>query len=142
IILVGEKSMKQCPNPNCVYYTRLEELPDAYVRCPACGGPLVTSNIASNTLGSGQLPPAMSGGLAARDLDLEFADAFPGGAPVEGTVGAMRAAGATGPLGVAGAQGQYEEGEYYPYDQSSQYLVDEDAGPPPLSRMGKAAYLL
>src|SRR6188508_2066152 len=33
--------MKQCPNPNCIFYTRLEELPDAYIKCPGCGGALV-----------------------------------------------------------------------------------------------------
>ena len=31
--------MKQCPDPNCIYYTRLEELPDAYVRCPCVRRP-------------------------------------------------------------------------------------------------------
>ncbi len=44
--------MKQCPNPNCIFYTRLEELPDAYMKCPGCGGMLVNSD----TL-SGKLPP-------------------------------------------------------------------------------------
>ena len=44
--------MKQCPNPNCIFYTRLEELPDAYIKCPGCGGALVDSD----TL-SGKLPP-------------------------------------------------------------------------------------
>ena len=48
--------MKQCPNPNCIYYTRLEELPDAYVRCPACGGQLVNSLTSSGALQSGHLP--------------------------------------------------------------------------------------
>lgn len=38
--------MKQCPNPNCIFYTRLEELPDAYVKCPGCGGALVNADSA------------------------------------------------------------------------------------------------
>ncbi|HUP26847.1 MAG TPA: hypothetical protein VM409_00300 [Chloroflexia bacterium] len=36
--------MKQCPNPNCMLYTRLEELPDAYMKCPGCDGPLVAAS--------------------------------------------------------------------------------------------------
>ena len=47
--------MKQCPNPNCILYTRLEELPDAYVKCPGCGGPLETLENQSGRLGSGRL---------------------------------------------------------------------------------------
>src|SRR5688500_16532435 len=35
--------MKECLNPNCTLYTRLEELPDAYTKCPTCDGPLVTA---------------------------------------------------------------------------------------------------
>ncbi|HKP54529.1 MAG TPA: hypothetical protein VJ183_17980 [Chloroflexia bacterium] len=42
--------MKQCPNPNCIFYTRLEELPDAYLKCPGCGGALVDSNTLSGKL--------------------------------------------------------------------------------------------
>ena len=33
--------MKQCPNPDCIIYTRLDELPDTYLRCPQCGEALV-----------------------------------------------------------------------------------------------------
>jgi hypothetical protein len=33
--------MKQCPNPNCIIYTRLDELPDTYLRCPQCNEALV-----------------------------------------------------------------------------------------------------
>lgn len=44
--------MKQCPNPNCILYTRLEELPDAYVKCPGCGGMLVSVEHQSKRLGS------------------------------------------------------------------------------------------
>gem|GEM_PF-3548167 len=42
--------MKQCPNPNCIFYTRLEELPDAYIKCPGCGGMLSDSNTLSGKL--------------------------------------------------------------------------------------------
>ncbi|MEO6456941.1 MAG: hypothetical protein ABIO92_01505 [Chloroflexia bacterium] len=35
--------MKECLNPNCTLYTRLEELPDAYTKCPTCDGPLATA---------------------------------------------------------------------------------------------------
>ncbi|HEY0068517.1 MAG TPA: hypothetical protein VGE04_00960 [Chloroflexia bacterium] len=47
--------MKQCPNPNCILYTRLEELPDAYVKCPGCGGLLVSVDTQSGRLGSRRL---------------------------------------------------------------------------------------
>jgi hypothetical protein len=45
--------MKQCPNPNCILYTRLEELPDAYVKCPGCGGALVDANLTTSNISSG-----------------------------------------------------------------------------------------
>lgn len=48
--------MKQCPNPNCILYTRLDELPDAYRKCPGCGGLLVSSELSSQMLSSGHLP--------------------------------------------------------------------------------------
>ncbi len=56
--------MKQCPNPHCIIYTRLEELPDAYVKCPKCGGLLVDAGVSSQVLASGHLsrslvPPAL-----------------------------------------------------------------------------------
>ncbi len=44
--------MKQCPNPNCILYTRLEELPDAYVRCPGCGGALVDASLTTSSMTS------------------------------------------------------------------------------------------
>ncbi|HET6314174.1 MAG TPA: hypothetical protein VFH60_10080 [Chloroflexia bacterium] len=55
--------MKQCPNPNCILYTRLEELPDAYVKCPGCGGLLESLENQSGRLSSGRLPnrPQASG---------------------------------------------------------------------------------
>lgn len=53
--------MKQCPNPNCILYTRLEELPDAYVKCPGCGGMLVSVEHQSKRLGSSR-PGLGSGG--------------------------------------------------------------------------------
>ncbi|MGA7733204.1 MAG: IBR domain-containing protein [Chloroflexia bacterium] len=120
--------MKQCPNPNCIYYTRLEELPDAYVRCPACGGQLVDSSTPSGTLRSGHLPKMSA--LPGRDLDDEFEQAFPD----EGLQPASQ--------GIAGAAdaGQYEEGEYYPYDESSEYEV-QYGGPRPLSRLGRLGYM-
>src|SRR3954454_22259007 len=40
-------AMKQCPNSNCIIYTRLDELPDTYTRCPQCGTPLVESAVPS-----------------------------------------------------------------------------------------------
>lgn len=52
--------MKQCPNPNCIFYTRLEELPDAYVKCPGCGGMLVDSDTLSGKLPPEPRPPARS----------------------------------------------------------------------------------
>ena len=42
-ICYGVDAMKECLNPNCTLYTRLEELPDAYTKCPTCDGPLVTA---------------------------------------------------------------------------------------------------
>jgi hypothetical protein len=125
--------MKQCPNPNCILYTRLEELPDAYVRCPGCGGLLVEANMQSGMLRSG--PLSLTPGLAARDLDEEFEAAFPGGLPSAGVSGALD------PNALAGAEG-YEEGEYSPYDQSEQYPVDAMAGPAPLSLLSKIGYVL
>lgn len=50
--------MKQCPNPDCMLYTRLEELPDAYIKCPGCGGPLAVSTLASGLLSAGHLSTA------------------------------------------------------------------------------------
>ena len=79
--------MKQCPDPNCILYTRLEELPDAYVRCPGCGGLLVEANMQSGMLRSG--PLSLTPGLASRDLDEEFEAAFPGGLPSSGVDGTM-----------------------------------------------------
>ena len=66
--------MKQCPNPNCILYTRLEELPDAYVRCPACGGQMVDAATSSGALNSGHLPKVSV--LSSRDLDEEFEQAL------------------------------------------------------------------
>ncbi len=119
--------MKQCPNPNCIYYTRLEELPDAYVRCPSCGGQLVNSSTTSGVLRSGHLPRISA--LPGRDLDDEFQQAFPEEAlqPAPQVVGV--------PTGAV----QHEEGEYYPYDESSEYEVVP--GPPPLSRFARFGYI-
>jgi hypothetical protein len=66
--------MKQCPNPNCILYTRLEELPDAYVKCPSCGGLLVSSDLSSRVLKSGHLSrsttgSSLFGGLVQSDFD-------------------------------------------------------------------------
>lgn len=122
--------MKQCPNPNCIYYTRLEELPDAYVRCPACGGQLVDASTTSGVLRSGHLP--RMGAMPARDLDEEFAEAF-GEEPAPPVAQAV----VTG--STASNTGPYGEGEYYPYDASSEYEVQY--GPRPLSRLGKLGYI-
>lgn len=51
--------MKQCPDPNCILYTRLEELPDAYVKCPGCGGRLVSVTSGSQMLDSSRLNPPL-----------------------------------------------------------------------------------
>jgi hypothetical protein len=118
--------MKQCPNPNCIYYTRLEELPDAYVRCPACGGQLVDASTTSGMLRSGHLPKISA--LPGRDLDDEFEQAFPD----EGQQANQALA--------APAAAQYAEGEYYPYDESSEYEV-QYAGARPLSRLGRLGYI-
>jgi hypothetical protein len=48
--------MKQCPNPDCIIYTRLDELPDTYTRCPQCGQPLIESPLSTGRLGSQALP--------------------------------------------------------------------------------------
>jgi hypothetical protein len=47
--------MKQCPNPNCTIYTTLEELPDAYLRCPLCKEELVEVVYPTGALTSSQL---------------------------------------------------------------------------------------
>ena len=47
--------MKQCPNPNCTIYTSLEELPDAYLRCPLCKEQLVEVVYPTGMLTSSQL---------------------------------------------------------------------------------------
>jgi hypothetical protein len=121
--------MKQCPNPNCVFYTRLEELPDAYVRCPSCGGQLVDSSTTSGMLRSGHLPKIST--LPGRDLEDEFEQAFPdeGGQP------------ALPGMASAAVAGQHEEGEYYPYDESSEYEVQYPASSS-LSRLGKLGYIV
>lgn len=130
--------MKQCPNPNCILYTRLEELPDAYVRCPGCGGLLVDANLQSGKLRSGKL--RLPASLADRDLDEEFEEAFPGGSPSGGLAGVLGVDEADGASEIE-AEG-YEEVEYYPYDQSQEYPVDAAAGPAPLSLMSKIGYIL
>ncbi|MEO8287393.1 MAG: hypothetical protein ABI670_13290 [Chloroflexota bacterium] len=118
--------MKQCPNPNCILYTRLEELPDAYVKCPGCGGQLVDANLLSGKLRSGYLTKHPSGGLADRDLDEEFQAAFP-----EEHVAQPAA---------PGAQNVQYDDEYYPYEDTEQ---DESASLPAagISRGGRAAYV-
>lgn len=66
--------MKQCPNTNCIFYTRLEELPDAYVKCPGCGGMLVDSDTLSGKLPADpkSKPPASSYPLpSSTDLDTD-----------------------------------------------------------------------
>jgi hypothetical protein len=66
--------MKQCPNTNCIFYTRLEELPDAYVKCPGCGGMLVDSDTLSGKLAPDpkSRPPASSYPLpVSTDLDTD-----------------------------------------------------------------------
>src|SRR5205807_5848242 len=45
-------TIKQCPNTNFIIYTRLDELPDTYLRCPQCNEPLVEIAPATNLLSS------------------------------------------------------------------------------------------
>lgn len=120
--------MKQCPNPNCIYYTRLEELPDAYVRCPACGGQLVDSSMPSGALRSGHLPKVSA--LPSRDLDDEFQQAFPDddAEPVQSEFTGSNLA----------ETGAYQETEYDAY-ASSEYELPY--GPRPLSTLGKLGYI-
>jgi hypothetical protein len=47
--------MKQCPNPDCIIYTRLDELPDTYLRCPQCNEVLVDAPLNTASLTSAQL---------------------------------------------------------------------------------------
>lgn len=47
--------MKQCPNPNCIIYTRLDDLPDTYLRCPQCNEPLIESPNSTSRLPSSYL---------------------------------------------------------------------------------------
>jgi len=61
-------AMKQCPNPNCILYTRLEELPDAYLKCPGCGGMLVDANTTTSGLGSGYTRMAPSASTFHRQI--------------------------------------------------------------------------
>lgn len=117
--------MKQCPNPNCIYYTRLEELPDAYVRCPACGGQLVDTSTTTGELRSGHLPSVSR--LPMRNLDEEFEEAFP--------------AAELQPRVRTSQEEAYEEGEYYPYESSDPY-DEQQIGPAPLSRLGRVGYIL
>src|SRR6266568_1903452 len=76
LLVLDYNRMKQCPNPNCILYTRLEELPDAYTKCPGCGGQLVDASMSSGALHSGYLSKPPGSGLAQRDLDQEFEEAF------------------------------------------------------------------
>jgi hypothetical protein len=117
--------MKQCPNPNCILYTRLEELPDAYVRCPACGGQMVDAATSSGALSSGHLPRVSV--LSSRDLDEEFEQAF--GDETSPPV-AQAVVTNTGP---------HAEGEYDPYYASTEYEVQY--GPGPISRLGRLGYI-
>jgi hypothetical protein len=126
--------MKQCPNPNCILYTRLEELPDAYTRCPGCGGQLVDVSMSSGALHTGHLrrPPNIAAGAGQRNLDEEFQEAFPDDSSV-----------ATPPPVAPPAPPvpqQYED-EYYPYEDTEQ---DESVKMQPLglSRSARIAYVL
>ena len=119
--------MKQCPNPNCILYTRLEELPDAYTRCPGCGGQLVDAALLSGHLHSGHLTQRPSGGLGQRDIDQEFEEAFPAQSFAQPTADAIRP--------------QQPDDEYYPYEDTEQ---DESVAVQPLgiSRGARVAYVL
>ena len=126
--------MKQCPNPNCILYTRLEELPDAYLKCPGCGGQLVDATLSTGALKSGHLTGAGSlmppGGYSEQYED-DYDDAF---APPEPPVPrftpypqppSMRPAqqAAPAPVQAPGSQqvnAQYADAEYYPFEQAEQ----------------------
>lgn len=122
--------MKQCPNPNCILYTRLEELPDAYVKCPGCGGQLVDSSTTSGVLRSGYLSKMPGTSLSQIDLDQEFEQAFPG---MQSPSTPVYAPAAQNPP-------QYDD-EYYPYEDTEQ---DEsvEVPLPGISRAARIAYAL
>jgi hypothetical protein len=69
--------------------------------------------------------------LPSRDLDDEFQQAFPD-EDAEAVQGSFVDTG-TDPTGA------YQEGEYYPYDESSEYEIPY--GPRPLSRLGRLGYI-
>src|SRR4051812_18403273 len=126
ILVLDYTRMKQCPNPNCVLYTRLEELPDAYTKCPGCGGQLVDANLLSGALHTGHLTRRPTADVPQRDIDQEFAEAFP------------EEAVAQGPTGVSP---QLPDDEYYPYEQTEQdeSVQMQSVG---ISRGGRVAYVL
>lgn len=115
--------MKQCPNPNCILYTRLEELPDAYLKCPGCGGALVDASMPSDVLSSGHLtrPPAH----AAPERD-EYEDMFGQQPPATPAQQAARY--------------EYDDEGEYGYADEDQYAVAPPDNRP--SRVGKIAFLI
>src|SRR5438876_8849669 len=51
--------MKQCPNYGCIIYTRLDELPDTYLRCPQCDSLLVEGPVSTGFLQATTQPFAL-----------------------------------------------------------------------------------
>ncbi len=131
-IVLDYTRMKQCPNPNCILYTRLEELPDAYVKCPGCGGGLVDVDPASGALQSAYLPKPPGDSLLRRNLESEFEEAFPDEAVA--TPSTRLASNAP----ASAAPQQYDD-EYYPYDDTE---PDESVAVQPLgiSKAARIAY--
>jgi hypothetical protein len=119
--------MKQCPNPNCILYTRLEELPDAYLKCPSCGGLLVSSDLSSRVLKSGHLSrPTTGSSLFGGLVQSEFDDTT-----------------AHGQTGVALADPEYAFEDEYAYDEAADPENYEYAEPVPRRpTAGKVALLI
>jgi hypothetical protein len=122
--------MKQCPNPNCILYTRLEELPDAYLKCPGCGGQLVDTTLSTGALKSGHLTgrgSLMPPGGYAEPYEDDYDDAFePPEPPVPRFTPYPQAPApqpgqpvqpaAAAPISSV----EYADAEYYPYEQAEQ----------------------
>jgi hypothetical protein len=116
--------MKQCPNPNCILYTRLEELPDAYLKCPGCGGQLVEAKLPTGALQSGHLTgrgPLMPPDSYDETYGDEYEDVFATPEPPVPRFTQFRPAthGQAVQPPQQGGEG-YADAEYYPYELAEQ----------------------